>query len=336
LASEQNNKTKGKSAKINLMPVIILFGVFGLILAVCVAKSSSPVERKIFSVSFLSLLAGLLIESFRVSNNWKKVVAIFVATFFFCLLSFSFGLLKPDYNNGNQDETWSYCFILLFALAFAIAHKSKVTIELTEGVTLLQSLAFIYWTTDYGLTNYHNWFVILLVSIGFLLSAFSIVNALTYTPLTKTKRLILSIWSTIMMLAFAIDNITRVFNNPDLESSEYISEGLYIGLQYFLLGVSAVYIMQNYILLISFLPNKNGNSKQDFEDNKQTHISRFSDKQVYWGHALFCILYAGLSYGLNYKYRILPRHTMIWLTFFTFPLILQLKNLVIYLSPNKK
>lgn len=328
MATRQSNKTKESPAKLNLIPVIVIFGAFGLILAICIVKSLSPDDKKIFSVSFLALLAGLLVESFRVSNSWKKVVAIFVAAFFFSLLIFSTELLEPG-NNENQVETWPYYFIFFFALAFAIFHTNKVTIKLTEGITLLQSLALIYWITDYGFTNYPNWLVISLLSIGLLLSAFSIVNALTYIPLTKTSRLTLSIWSTVIMLAFAIDNIICVFNNPDMESSKYLSEGLYIGFQYFLLGVSAVYIMQNYLLLISFLPNKNGNYKKDLEENKQTHLNRYSDKQVYLRDSLFCILYAGINYGLNYKYRILPRHTMIWLTFFTFPLILKLKNLIL-------
>lgn len=130
------------------------------------------------------------------------------------------------------------------------------------------------------------------------------------------------------MFAFAIDNIIRVFSNPDIESSKYMSDGIYIGLQYFLLGVSAVYIMQNYLLLAAFLPSKNGNYRVDLRENIKNHIDRFSDKQIYIGHSLFCILYAGTVYWLNYKYQVLPRHTMIWLVFVTFPLILQFTNLV--------
>lgn len=68
------------------------------------------------------------------------------------------------------------------------------------------------------------------------------------------------------MLAFATDNIIRVSSNPDIESS-YLSDGLYISLQYFLLGVSVLYIMQNYMLLAAFLPSKNGNYKRDLKEN---------------------------------------------------------------------
>jgi len=130
------------------------------------------------------------------------------------------------------------------------------------------------------------------------------------------------------MFAFAIDNIIRVFSNPNIENSKYLSDGLYIGLQYFLLGVSAVYIMQNYMLLVVFLPNKNGNYRHDLSEAKKDHIDRYSDQQVYIGQSIFCILFVGTVYWLNYKYQVLPRHTMIWLVFLTFPLILQLTALI--------
>ena len=135
------------------------------------------------------------------------------------------------------------------------------------------------------------------------------------------------------MFAFAVDNIYRVFDNPDIEST-YLSDGLYIGLQFFLLGVSAVYIMQNYMLLAAFLPSKNGNYRRDLKENKKDHIDRFSDEQVLTGHSILCILYAVTFYGLNYKYQILPRHTMIWLVFLTFPLFLRLIDLITYGRKN--
>ena len=129
------------------------------------------------------------------------------------------------------------------------------------------------------------------------------------------------------MVAFAIDNIYRVYQNEDIVTTKFLSQGLYIGLQYFLLGVSAIYITQNYILLAGFLPSKNGNYRRDLKETKENHINRYSENQVFIGHSFLCILYALTIYGLNYKYQILPRHTMIWLVFLTFPLILKLIEL---------
>lgn len=310
-----------------MTPIVILLSIFGLVLTIYIGYRTSLSNRKLFSVSLIALFAGLLYESFRISEKWKTVVAIFIGAYFFSLFNFLPGKREVHYNFENHIESWPYYFIFLFTLIFAIFNKDKVTIKLTEGITLLLSLSFIYWTVDYGFTNYHNWFAITLLTIAFIFTAFSILNALTDIQLTKNIRLTLSIWSTVIMFAFAIDNIIRVFSNQDIESS-YLSQGFYIALQYFLLGVSAVFIMQNFILLTEFLPSRDGNYKADLKENIKTHIDRFSDKQVSIRLSLFCILYAVTIYWLNYEYRVLPRHTMIWFVFLTFPILLQLRNLV--------
>lgn len=319
--------TKRKSAGISLTPFLIVAGVLGLALTIYIGYRASISDRKLFSVSLIALFAGLLFESIRVSGSWKTVAGIFAGTYLFSLFTFLPGKRERVYNFENHIEIWPYIFIFIFALFFGITYKDKVTAKLTEGVTLLLSISLIYWAVDYGFINYHNWFSISLMILGLLLSIFSIVNALTHIRLSRTNRLTLSVWSTIIMIAFAFDNIFRVFSNPDIESS-YLSDGFYIGLQFFLLGVSAIYIMQNYMLLAAFLPSKNGNYKNDFKENKNDHINRYSDKQVNIVQSLFCILFTGTSYWLNHKFQILPRHTMIWLMLFIFPFVLHLISLL--------
>lgn len=99
------------------------------------------------------------------------------------------------------------------------------------------------------------------------------------------------------MLLFAIDNIYRVYQNEDIETSKYFSQGLYIGIQFFLLGVSSIYIIQNFIMLMGFLPGKQSffNSKyfNEIRELKNDHIERYSDQQVYILHSIICILITG-------------------------------------------
>lgn len=325
------NNIIGKSIGFNLSPSIIFFGVLGLVLTFYIGYRASISDKKLFSISLLALFSGLLFESFRITDNWIKVVYKFIGTYFFSLLCFLPGKRERVYNIENHIEFWPYFFIFIFSLITAISYKEKVTAKLTEGITLLQSISLIYWAIDYGFLNIDNWIVKTFLIIAILLSVFSIIQALTYFKLSRTIRLTLSIWSTIIMIAFAIDNIYRVYQNEDIEATQHISQGFYIGLQYFLLGVSAIYITQNYMLLAGFLPSKNGNYKRDLKETKKEHIDRYSENQVLIGHSILCILYVLTVYGLNYKYQILPRHTMIWLVFMTFPLILKLINLT-----NKK
>jgi hypothetical protein len=323
----KKKKAKRKSAGISLTPFLIIAGILGLALTVYIGYRASLSDRKLFSVTLIALFAGLLFESIRISGDWKTVIGIFVGTYLFSLFAFLPGKHEHSYNFENHIEMWPYFFIFIFALLFGIVYKDKVTVKLTEGITLLLSISLIYWAVDYGFMSYQNWFSISLITFGSLLSIFSIINALTHLHLSRTNRLTLSIWSSVVMFAFAIDNIIRVFSNADIESS-YLSDRLYISLQYFMLGVSVVYIMQNYMLLAAFLPSKNGNYKRDLKENKKDHIDRYSDEQVNIGQSLFCILFTGTIYLLNHKFQILPRHTMIWLVFLTVPLILHLTTLI--------
>lgn len=229
----------------------------------------------------------------------------------------------------NHIETWPYSFLFVFTMAFAIFFKEKVTIKLTEGTTLLLSISLVYWIIDYGFTNFRNWFALTLLIIVFFLTAFSIVNALTHIPLSRSIRLTLSIWSSIILFAFAADNIIRVFSNPDIEGSKYISDGIYFSIQYFLLGISAIYIMYNFILLSAFLPSKGGNYRRDLMEAKKDHVDRYSHNQIYIGHALLCITFSTTIYVLNYKFQVLPRHTIIWIVFITSPFFLQFFDFLI-------
>ena len=285
-------------------------------------------EHKILSISLIALFGGLLFESFRISDDKTTVGYIFIGTLIFSLLSFLPGKREHIYNFDNHLHSFPYAFLFLFTLFSAIFHSDKTTAKLTEGITLLQSISIIYWVIDYDFIDIDNWFVKCLIILALIFSAFSIFNALTTFVLSRTTRLVLSLWSSIIMLLFGIDNVYRVYQNDNIETTEHLTQGLYIGLQFFLLGVSSMYIVQNAVMLMGFLPGKGSffNSRyfRELRELKNEHIERYSDQQVYIGHSIFCIIITGTLYWFNYKFEYLPRHTIIWIGFMFFPLILRL------------
>lgn len=320
--------SREKSPNFNFRIFFIILGVLCVLLTFYIAYRASISEKRLFSISILALFTGLLFESFRVSRSWKTIVYIFIAAYLMSLLCF-----LPDKNGGVYDfeskiELWPYVFITFYALIFAIAYSNKILSRLNEGITLMLSIALVYWIVDYGFFFNQNWYVIIILTIIFLLVSFSILNAVSNLRLTRTIRLILSIWSTLIMFTLAVDNVIKVFSSQDIETTKYLSQGLYVGLQYFFLGISAVYIMQNYMLLVAFLPSKDGNYKSDLKENIKEHIKRFSDKQAFNVYSLICILYSLTIYGLNFKYQILPRNTTIWFVFLTFPYLLKLIEII--------
>ena len=124
------------------------------------------------------------------------------------------------------------------------------------------------------------------------------------------------------MFAFAIDNIFRMASNKNSSFTTILSEQLFSNIQFFLLGVSTIYIVQNFLLLYFFLPNKHGNYKEDLKRNIENHIERFSQDQLNLKYAVIIILLSSGIYIINYLFPLLPKHTMIWLVLVIVPLIL--------------
>ena len=282
--------------------------------------------RRLIPISVLAIIAGVLFESKRLSGKWMTVLLMGLGSFIFSFCAFLPGKREHIYNFENHIAMWPYGFIFSFAIFSIAFHKDKVIPKLTEGITLLQSIAVFYWVIDYSFIDTDSLFLKSLMVVGLLFSMYSVFHAFTHAILSRTSRLTLSIWSSIIMLLFASDNIYRVYQNEQIENTADLTHGLYIGLQYFLLGISAIYIIQNFIMLTGFLPSKgtffNAQYYRELKELKSDHIKRYSDRQVSILHSFFCVLLTGTIFFLNYHYQLLPRHVTIWTVFVIFPFIL--------------
>ncbi len=309
--------------------IIFLLSIVSLIALIAfVGYEISISDRRIFPISLIALICGLLFESFRISTDWRTVVYVFISAFVLSFIAFLPKKQEYNYNFDNHMDVWPYYFLFLFVTVSAISYSEKIITRLTEGVTLIQSLSIIYWVLDYDFWNIDSTFIKILIIIVLIFSAFAVFNALTNFVLSRTTRFILSIWSSIIMLVFAIDYIYRVYQNQEIETTGYLSHAAYIGLQFFLLGVSSIYIVQNIIMLIGFLPSKNAffNSRyiNEFRELREEHIGRYSEQQVHVEHSIVCIVFVSAIYWINYKNNYLPRHLVVWLAFVLFPILIWL------------
>ncbi|WP_124019302.1 hypothetical protein [Flavobacterium sp. A45] len=258
-------------------------------------------------------------------EKWGTVLSTALFSFLLSFLAFLPGKREHNYDFEKHIEIWPYVFLVFFLMLTIGFNKDKIIPKLTEGITLLQSIAIIYWVVDFGLIKTHNLFLIILMGVGLFFSIFSIFHAFTHTELTPTSRLTLSVWSTIIFVLLATENIIRTFQNEQIENTEDISSGFYIGLQYFLLGVSSVYIVQNYFMILGFLPSKerffNKQYYKELKELKNDHIKRYSMQQIDILHSLYCIVFTGGIFSLNFYYKVVPKHIAIWIVFVTFPFI---------------
>ncbi len=322
--------SKNAPRSINLFLTFI--GLIVLALTIYVGYRINASGRRLIPISVIAIIAGVIFESKRLSDKWSTVLLTASVSFIFSFLAFLPGKREHNYNFENHIEMFPYWFIILFAIFSIAFHGDKVIPKLTEGITLLQSSAVIYWVVDYGFVYTNSVFLKTLMIIGLLFSTYAVFHAFTHAILSRTSRLTLSIWSSLIMMLFASDNIYRIYQNEQIENTADITHGIYIGLQFFLLGVSCIYVIQNFIMLIGFLPGKgtffNAQYFGDLKELKSDHIKRYSDKQVSILHSFFCVLFTGTIFVLNYHYQILPRHVAIWIVFVTFPFVLMIYDFV--------
>lgn len=319
---------KNAQKNINLLLIFLALIIIGISAYAFFRIYSS--ERKLIPISVVAIIAGVMFEGRRLSEKWSTFLWTTLGAFVFSFLCFLPDKRETNYNLENHLEIWPYWYAIIFAIFSICANYDKVIPRLTEGITLLQSIAIIYWVIDYGFLSTGSVILQSLMVIGLLYSIFALLHAFTYSNLSRTNRLALSIWSSLIMLLFALDNIYRVYQNEEIEYAINNTNAFYIGLQFFLLGASSIYIIQNALMIFGFLPGKGSffNSAYFREINqlKEDHVQRYSDDQVYIGHSIICLIFAVTVFGLNYYYQILPRHIAIWFVFITFPLLLRIAS----------
>jgi hypothetical protein len=326
----KKNKTTKRSIfsakKYALVPLIVFLGILCAIFSYHLGKEAIKSEINLISINLMALFAGLILESYRISKNWETLILKIFGSYLLSLFAFFPGKHEYLYNFSNHVEIWPYYIIFFFVIFTVIANREKVTAKLTEGITLLLTMSAIYWAIDYGFVGINSFFEITLLILLLIFSLVTFLHAFTHIKLSKGSRLFLSIWSTIILVTIACDNIIKVFSNENIRTINNLFDGISIGLQYFLLGISLVYIMQNFILLYGFLPSRDTKYKHELQENIKKHVERFSDRQVLIQDSVFCSIYSLVVYTLNYYLNLLPRNTMIWLVVLTFPTILELSK----------
>lgn len=324
--------TPRKKEKIKFTNTLLIVGsILALIFLGYIFYRTYQSERTLLSIMTIPLILGVVFENKRLSSDWKTIFLKILGALLLSLFAFSPGKKEQNYSFENHIEIWPYFFVFFFVLISVAYHDKKVVPKLTEGITLLQSVSIIYWIIDIGFLNVENIMAYILMTIGIIFSAMSLIHAFSYIKLTPGTRLFLSIWSSIIMMVFAIDYMYRVFNSNYFAGYEILNNGLNI-LQYFLLGVSLMYFLQNALMLLEYFPSRNRfygkKHMNDIREMNQTHIERYSQNQVKISDSLMALIFSSGLYYWNYTFQILPGHTLIWLVFWIFPFIILIKEKV--------
>jgi hypothetical protein len=309
--------------KINTFLYILLVAAILATLSLCLKIYKS--EKTLIPLSIIPLICGLIYEYKRISGSWSNVKSTFAISYLLSFIIFLPGKHEYNYNIDLHISLWPYAFCFLFIVVAISLYEKKIIPKLTEGITLLQSVALIYWIFEMGFMDPHKIGLDLILFFGSFFSLYSIYHAFSYRPLTINSRFILSIWSVIIMTVFAIYNIWMVYENGQLEKTSHATLSLLIVLEYFLLGISAIYIVQNISMLLGFLPEKgklfNKEYFKDIKKLKYKHVDRYSATQLKKSYAYTAAIFGTVIFGLNYFTGFLPGNIVIWSVFVLFPVL---------------
>ena len=310
--------------------VLIVPAILLLILLFYVVKSATESEEQLIPFTIIPIILGIIFELRRLNSSWKSIIIEILAALGFSLIV---ALITAKNEHGfsfdGQINFLPYVFIFSFTCAAIITYVikgegEKLAQNLTEGIVFLQSLAIIYFVIDFVDVREMDVLIIILLAIGFSFCLFSFYFAFTKTEHSDTVKFVLIIWSSIIMVIFGIIYVYQVFNMK-LSVDLSLKENIISFIQYFLLGTSGIYILANLYMVFGFLPGKK-ESSEDYRirkiELKYLHISRFKDDQLSIYTTLFILFFAGFTFYLNYEFDYLPSHTLIWLMFTLFPIII--------------
>lgn len=307
---------------------MILLGIFiaGLLaVTVYLIQKANQSDRKILQLNFIALLLGLVFEYKRITKKWITVFWTALGAYLLSFFAFARGKGKNDFDLDERLQIWPYYFLGAFVILAAIVQYKSLTKKLTEGITLLLTLALNYWI----IANDHwaNGSILIkgLVIISIVFSIISIYNAFSYNSLNKGMRLALSIWSTIITLVLSADHFLQLFNHRDIEQLPAFSHSLFFFLQFFLLGISSLYVVHNLTMIGAYLPSTSAHQAQDMSD---IHVKRLSEQQVHIADSVIVTIISVAAFTLNYFLEFLPVNFMIWTVIIITPLILYLVHRV--------
>lgn len=271
------------------------------------------------AVYVIPLFGGMWYEHNRRGTRWDMIFVFVVAAGFIGLL---LSMMGKQVTYVRVLERWPWAFTICFGFFSGIMSGRKYTQRLTEGLTMLQSVALIYLITVKGFFTGSNALLKLLGVIWLAFAIFSIFQGLTHFNLNRRVRFILSIWSSFIMLLFSGIYVYDILS-ADFGVATNAVVITKAGLSFFLLGYSSLHMAHNWFMLFGFLPwstrGFNKTHRKGMKELAKLHIARYNREQVPVPYAWFVLVVCALVFTVNYFFRLLPAMAVIWLLFWLLP-----------------
>ena len=188
---------------------------------------------------------------------------------------------------------WPMAFAIL-VLLFAADHFRRTLLRIGEGNALLASLALVAWMLDRYLSGSGG---ALALALTVLPTLFTLAHALTFIPLTRGTRFLMSLWTAVVVAALSIRYFRGVMGLGAVE--DQIARGdwgeaLSVFVEFLLMGASGPILVRNALLIVPYIPGRGFDQNYRERVDKATAelIERISTDQVAPQQAVVALLIA--------------------------------------------
>jgi hypothetical protein len=292
--------------------VILLVPLYFLLLN---QVGGSPVRT--LTIAYVAFLIGTIMELLRVTKDPKQT-----AWLFFCALAVSvFNFLpykrEQGYSFQSHLDNWPIVFVLFLLLAMIALYGKRLTARIGEGATMLLSIAFFYWMLDRFYSESGPLWAVILAAVPVL---YCVIHALTDIELSPRVRLGLSLWSAMVMAAFAVRYVMALLQMGSIENrlmESDFEQATRLLAEYVLLGAAGAYILQNVNMLLGYVPGRDTFFNQRYfreaRELTAAHIARYSPQQVPLAEALVVLALVLLLLVLHWLFRPVSTGFVLWL-----------------------
>ncbi|WP_116107341.1 hypothetical protein [Lewinella sp. IMCC34191] len=271
----------------------------------------------------LAACAGLLYESWRITRNRRHVAWTLLAATYLSL-PFSVPHDRGDFEAPPSLVVFASLLFGFYCVVFAVINYKRILPKRSEGQAWLLSLCYLYWLLELWQSGISFPVWLALAGTGIIPLTISGFHAFLPLPLTQWVRTWLSIWCVFVILALGIDNGTYVLSSLWDWTTPHPLDFTTRMLAFFLLGMSAIYVAHNLMQIMEMLSLDKLGTRKEKRQIRRRHILNFSVRQIPAWQSALCLAYAGILFGLNFYFAVLPRITMIWLVIVSFPPVLGL------------
>ncbi len=274
-----------------------------------------PAPPTLELVKYALFLLGSVLELRRVAGQWRRVIQS-------ALGALAISLIIASQAWQAFVTNWPLIVSAIFFVIAICVFDSELTAKLGEGLTLLHSLAIVYWLSELTRAEVIGPIWLELCAAPVL---FSLYHAFTRAELSRRTRLWLSWWSTLVIAVFGINYFINVVHLSDRSDA-----GLtYVLIECFLLGISGVYIGQNLSMLAGYIPGKNDTQfLARIKRLSGDHVRRYSSEQANPRLAVTvaCVCFSG--FGLNYALHWVSPDLAVWAALALIPSMIRMLSSV--------